>query len=160
MLITSIKEGFQEFLDREGLKFTAERRVILDNIFEAHEHFEADDLWIKLRGEGRRVSKATIYRTLTLLIQSGIIRESITPTGSSSTHYEVIWGVDDRHHNHVVCLDCGAIVPFSSDPLHLALKEICVQEVFELGDQTVKLKAHCKQFTETGVCRRSDHAGV
>ncbi|MDO8991776.1 MAG: transcriptional repressor, partial [Daejeonella sp.] len=64
---------FKEFLEKKGLKFTKERAAVLKDVFSTHNHFDPDELLIKMRKKGIRVSKASIYRTLPLLLECGLV---------------------------------------------------------------------------------------
>ncbi len=68
---------FYKHLTQQGLKFTKARKLILDTVFELHEHFEVDSLYDKIRSVTKDVSRATIYRTLPLLIGAGLIQQSV-----------------------------------------------------------------------------------
>ena len=63
---------FRKYLERRGLKLTAERQALFDEIFSRHEHLEADELLVRLRSKHKKISRATIYRTLELLVESGM----------------------------------------------------------------------------------------
>jgi Fur family ferric uptake transcriptional regulator len=73
----SKEDLFKEYLDSKKLKFTAERQAILDRVFANYKHFEADELLVDLRQNKLKISKATIYRTLSLLVKCGLLREVI-----------------------------------------------------------------------------------
>ncbi|MGH9364119.1 MAG: Fur family transcriptional regulator, partial [Thermoanaerobaculia bacterium] len=64
---------FRKYLERRALKLTAERRALFDEVFARHEHLEADELLVRLRARHKKISRATIYRTLELLADSGIV---------------------------------------------------------------------------------------
>ena len=64
---------FRKYLERRGLKLTSERQALFDELFARHEHFEADELLVRLRTKHKKISRATIYRTLDLLVDSGIV---------------------------------------------------------------------------------------
>ena len=71
---------FRNYLERRGLKLTAERQGVFDELFARHEHVEADEILVRLRAKGKKISRATIYRTLELLVDSGIAPGSTTTT--------------------------------------------------------------------------------
>ena len=102
---------FRQFLDGDGLKFTPERRLILQEVFRNHRHFEADDIVIGLRNRGSRVSRASIYRTLHLLVGSGLLINVYS--AEKHGHYEHTFGHD--HHDHLICTECGRMIEIS-DP--------------------------------------------
>jgi Fur family ferric uptake transcriptional regulator len=99
---------FQDYIRDRGLRRTPEREVILREIFAIHGHFDVDELYLQLRRKGVKVSKASIYRSLPLFIDCGLIREVDFRDGH--WHYEHIYGHAD--HNHLRCLRCGEIHEF------------------------------------------------
>ncbi len=155
---------FTSFLSERNLRMTSERRNILQHIFAAHTHFEADDLHVRLRQAGHRISRATVYRTISLLVEAGILREVVGPPGSISTHYELVYG-QAQSHEHLRCEVCGQIVEVSDVALSGHLRQIAVSMGFELTDYTVRLSGRCEEFSRTGSCPRSgkvrdDDSGV
>ena len=84
---------FVAYLRSRGMRMTPERRHILQHIFSAHTHFEVDDLHVRLRDAGHRISKATVYRTVALLANCGILRSSIAPADlpRSTTNSSTGW---------------------------------------------------------------------
>ncbi|MBI4530676.1 MAG: transcriptional repressor [Candidatus Latescibacteria bacterium] len=117
---------FATYLRAEGLKVTPERTAVLDVAFSMPGHFAAEDLLLRLRMTGSRVSKATIYRTLTLLVRCGMLREVIF--GEKHTHYEPALGKD--HHDHLICLSCGKIIEFTEPTIEHLQETICAEYAF------------------------------
>ncbi len=131
---------FQEFLKSKGLKFTPERQAILNHVFECQRHFEAEDLLIDMRKNNKRVSKATIYRTLVLLVNSGILREVIF--GEKHAHYEHVYG--HEHHEHLVCLGCGKIIEFSDERIESFQEEVCIENKFKAESHKFQIMGYCE----------------
>src|ERR1051326_3849620 len=90
---------FADFLQQQGLKLTSEREALLREIFSIHYHFEADELLVKLKQNNLKISRATVYRTLELLVKAGLVRR--VPLGEDHYHYEPVSG--NSHHDHLVC---------------------------------------------------------
>lgn len=145
---------FAEFLRRRGLRLTSERRHILQHIHSAHTHFEADDLHLRLREAGHRISKATIYRTLSLLQECGVVRRSVAPPGATSAYYELVQAPGERHE-HLQCEDCGQVFEVTDVALVGYLRQIAVSMGFHLTDYTVRLAGRCDEFRRTGKCPKS-----
>ena len=99
---------FREFVRNKGLRNTPEREQVVKLVFSIHDHFDVDELYLRLRGQNEKISKATVYRTIPLLLESGLIQEAYFEDGH--VHYEHIYG--HEHHCHLRCLDCGKIVEF------------------------------------------------
>lgn len=105
-MITKPEELFEVFLRQRGLKVTQARRKIVRAIFSTHGHFDAAELWGKLRNE--RISIATVYRTLQLLERAGLVRR--VSLGETHAHYEHVLGRED--HGHLICRRCGKVIEF------------------------------------------------
>src|SRR4030065_2536362 len=97
-------EILREYIRQRGLRRTAEREMILREIFENHEHFDVDELYLRLRQKGVKVSKASIYRALPLFIDCGLIREVDFSDGH--WHYEHTHG--HAQHTHLPRLRSGS----------------------------------------------------
>lgn len=112
-MMKSELEIFREFLKRKGMRYTPEREIIIREIFATHEHFDVDSLYISMRKKDARVSKASIYRLIPLLIEAGLIEEVFFDSGQM--YYEHIYG--HEHHCHLRCIKCRKIQEFSDSRL-------------------------------------------
>lgn len=135
---------FQEFLARKGLKLTTPRREILDAVFSLHEHFDAEQLHAALRGGKRPISLATIYRTLPLLSEAGLIQLSLR--SSSRDVYEHIWG--HPRHVHWICSGCGQVQETPLDGLCAALNREARSLKFRLDEVNIQVKGLCWKCLE------------
>ena len=131
---------FAKYLRRQGCRWTPERERILHAIFSKEGHFEAEELAYSLRKNGSRVSKATVYRTLPLLVKAGLLNQVIH--GEKHQHYERIH--DERHHDHLICLNCGDIIEFQDASLMKIEKEICRRNRFRAEKTIVEIFGHCQ----------------
>lgn len=104
------QRAFQAFLRTKGLKLTRSRREILLGVMTISNHFQAEGLLLAMRQTGKAVAKATIYRTLPLLEEAGIIKQ--VRFGHEQMHYELCFG--QPPHDHLVCRQCGTILEFES----------------------------------------------
>lgn len=140
----SIKKAFERFLKRRSLKLTVQRQRIFDRAFATHEHFSAETLYGWLQEEdGPAVSRATVYRTLSLLVE-GEFLESLD-TGQGELLYEHVLG--HRHHDHMVCVDCGKIEEFFDAEIEALQEEACRQKGFELLSHNLRLFGTCPACT-------------
>ncbi len=112
---------FQDFLQQQGLKLTSERTALVREIFSTHYHFEADELLFKMKEKSVKISRATVYRTLELLVKSGMVRR--VHLGEDHYHYEHVTG--NSHHDHLICTTCGAVIEFHDEVLEQRQREIC-----------------------------------
>ncbi len=130
---------FKDYLKSNGLKYTPERQIILRQVFSNHDHFEADDLLVAVRQHSKRVSKATIYRTLSHLIKSGLLREAIF--SEKHLHYEHVY--KHKHHEHLICLSCKKIIEFSNNQLESIQNTICDEYKFKSESHRLQIFGYC-----------------
>ncbi len=109
---------FRKHLKTENLKFTPERAQVLDSIIQMDRVLEADELLIELRNRGMKVSKATIYRTLKLLTDAGIIEQVLYD--QKQAHYRLAYGRQPQ--GQIICVETGQIIEFT-DPDLIALRD-------------------------------------
>lgn len=138
---------FQEFLSRKGLKFTQPRREILDAVFALHEHFDAPRLHQMLRSLKSDISMATIYRTLPLLEEAGIIQHSLR--ASSRDVYEQIYG--HPLHIHWICSRCSKVQETPLDSLQEQLQKEAEGINFSLDEVNIQVRGICWK------CRNSEN---
>jgi len=128
--LEEITERFRAFLATRKLRMTREREELLSAIFHAPRHFEAEDLIRTLKRRDGRVSRATVYRTLALLEECGILRKSLF--GRNRHFFESVVG--RRHHDHLVCIRTGKIIEFEDDRIEQLQEEICRRYGFRMVD--------------------------
>lgn len=120
-LMAPICSVFRRYLKSKGLKYTPERAQILDAIIDRDNVFEVEELLLDMRGSNHRVSKATIYRTISLLVEAGIITQALFD--SKQAHYRLIYGLEPR--DHMVCMRTGRLVEFSNKEITELRDKIC-----------------------------------
>jgi Fur family ferric uptake transcriptional regulator len=130
---------FRDFLARRGLRMTRERIVILEAILAASDHFDAEKLYLDLRAQESLVSRATVYRTLDLLVQCGLVDRS--RFASDSFSYEPMDGRE--HHDHMVCTACGHVIEFVSEEIERLQDQACASHDFQ---------SHSHRLTIFGLC--------
>jgi Fur family ferric uptake transcriptional regulator len=134
----SPEEKFREFLEIRGEKLTEPRRILVRHIFDSHKHFDADELVRDLHSAGREVSRSTVYRTLRLLVEAGLLRELRL---TNRTAYEHDYGYPS--HDHLHCTVCNAIVEFRNDEIRKLREAVSLEHGFRpVGHR----------FIITGVC--------
>lgn len=112
---------FRRFLRSKTLKYTPERAEILDAIIDRDDVFEVEELLLEMQRKGHRISKATIYRTINLLVDAGIITQALFD--SKQAHYRLIYGKEP--HDHMLCMRSGKLIEFSSSKLTELRDQIC-----------------------------------
>ena len=131
---------FKAGLERQSLKYTSERREILKAVLSTHTHFDADWLFVEMRKTGAKASKATIYRSLVLLCEMGILREVFRD--SHGAHYEHVYG--HEHHEHMICLRCGQVMEFTSGYLEQLQEEACRAQGFSPLRHHLQVYGYCQ----------------
>ena len=143
MTVSAIKEKsakFQELLEKRGLKYTFERKTIFDEVVHHREHFDADQLYESFKKKGLRVSRDTVYRTLPLLLESGVIQKS-----AGSGHREFFERIGEKgHHDHMICVRCRKIIEFQCPEIERAQQKTCDQHGFQLMFHDHRLFGVCK----------------
>ncbi|MCL4455795.1 MAG: transcriptional repressor [Nitrospirae bacterium] len=135
------KQKFREFLTTKGLKLTKERDEILHEILIMKKHFDPEDLFVRLKTKGSKVSRASVYRTIPLLVEVGLIEE--VERVDRHAHYEKI--SEDRHHDHMICMKCGKVIEFYSPTLEMLQKEICQKENFKGVRHSLEILGYCEK---------------
>ena len=133
-----IRDIFTSFLEENGHRKTPERYAILEELYGCDEHLDIDSLFARMEARNFRVSRATLYNTMEILLASRLVRKH--QFGDSSAHYEKSFF--DGKHDHVILTDTGEILEFS-DPLIQEIKKT-IEEV--LG---VNIDSHSLYFYAT-----------
>lgn len=138
MTTSNKQETFAAFLHRRGLNLTPERKAVLQEVVAGQKHFQADELYLRLarRKKANPVSRATVFRTLKLLSESGLIRKVAFIDRHS--HYEHTFG-----HDHLICNKCGRIIEFSDQSLSRALAKVCKAQKFQSLSRKIEVVGLC-----------------
>src|SRR6059036_2101278 len=145
------KRRFMEFLTQRNLRVTAQRQAIIDTAFSTDQHFTAEQLLEWSRRRDRSVSRATVYRTLPLLTESGLVREM--DFGKDYKFYDPNYA-DHPNHSHIICQDCEKIVEFESEKIEKLENEISHKLGFELKTQRLQITARCEELKKLGACKK------
>ena len=137
--MSNYQSQFGEYLSKHGLKHTQPRRQILDTVFAFHDHFDADQLYERVRQVSTDVSRATVYRTIALLVDSGLVQRSLR--SSARDLYEHIFG--HAQHIHWICRRCGMVQESPLEELKPMLNKVAGDLQFSLEDITLNLKGLC-----------------
>ncbi len=146
---TAVQARLDEFIRQKGLRRTTQRDVIVRAVFSKDEHFTAEELFERVRKTDADTSRATVYRTLGLLVEADLLRE--IDLGDNQTTYDPNF-LDKPSHNHLMCIDCGRVVEF--EDLNLDLLNDCVTRRlgFKPLRQSIKIEANCEQLRLKGRC--------
>jgi len=138
--INEKKKRFRQLLSRKGLKYTFERRAICDEVLKLKEHFNADSLYEKFKERGLRVSRDTVYRTLPLLLEGGVIQKSVGKEKGEFFERSDVRG----HHDHLVCIVCGKIIEFHCDEIEKIQEKTARRHGFRLIFHDHRLFGYCR----------------
>ena len=141
MDITAAKDTLTDFLREKKLRPTKERYLLLEEIMHTGGHFDADELYASLASRGLKASRATVYNTLDLLVECGLI--SKYRFGEGHSRYEKAFG--RPRHDHLICLECGDIIEFVSERLDKIQKEVCEQRKFTIRNSTLQIFGICSK---------------
>ncbi len=144
------KQRFLEFVETKGLRMTAPRKAIIDAVFSTEEHFTAEQLLDWARERDASVSRATVYRTLPLLTESGLVHEM--DFGKDYKFYDPNYA-DHPNHNHIICQDCEKIVEFESEQIEQIEDEISRKLGFSIKSQTIQITGNCQELKKQGACK-------
>ena len=112
--MSSIKsQHLVEVLRKEGLRYTSQRQTVWDEIKKSEEHRDAEDIYLQLKSNNHNVSRATVYRTIDVLVKNHMVRKM--DLGDGRNLFEP--RIDDEHHDHMICLDTGKIIEFFDEEL-------------------------------------------
>ena len=139
-LVKEKETAFAEFIQRKGLKTTRQRNTIISTFFRMHGHISVEELLNEVKKVNPRIGYATVYRTLHLLVESGLVEER--RFGDGLARYE--GHSDVEHHDHMICLECGQIFEFYNPRLEALQEKLAEENDFEIYRHRLELYGACK----------------
>jgi len=142
---SKLLDDFKLLLRRNGLKFTVQREMILDVLYNSSEHLTPEELYelVKEQNPNLKTGIATVYRTLSLLEGERIV--SSLSFGAQGKKYEL--GAKE-HHDHMICTSCASIIEFVDEIIERRQQEIAKQFGFDMRDHSMQIYGICKNCKE------------
>ena len=129
----------REILHQKNLRYTPQRQEVWDEICATKEHRDAEDIYNSLRKRQTNVSRATVYRTIDLLVKNNLVRR--LDLGDGRSRFENKMGI--AHHDHIVCLDCRKIVEFMNEKIEELQEQVAKEMGFEIVRHVHQLFGRC-----------------
>ena len=139
----SPSDRFKEYLATQGMRLTRERSITVDEVFSSHEHFDADQLVNRLsqRTDSKRVSRSTVYRTLSEMEKAGLLRK-VARTNDREI-YEHDYGYPQ--HDHLICKRCGELTEFQNPEIKRILQLVAAEYGFRMEGHRLEVSGICAQ---------------
>jgi Fur family ferric uptake transcriptional regulator len=132
---------FQVYLRSHGLKLTRARELVFREILSAPGiHPNADEIRRRLRAKKKEIGLATIYRTLSLLVRSGLV--TAVDLGEGHSHFEPEW--NETAHGHLICLSCGRVQEFAQAGIQDAIRRIGEEKGYRLDKFSLQVFGFCR----------------
>lgn len=144
-IMLQAKERFKIFLEQNKNRKTPERFAILEEIYMNQQHFDAEALYIKMKQNAYRVSRATIYNTLDILVSCQLVIQH--QFGHNKTLYEKAYGLPP--HDHIICVKCGEIKEFFDERVNHIISKHTSEEGFLVARHSMNIYGVCR------TCRNS-----
>lgn len=140
----TLSEGVTQIFQTTGRRLTSQRRLLLKVLAECDEHLDAEEIYDLAKEQDPNISLATVYRTLKVLKEAGIVEERILDPEGQKRHYEL----RDKSHYHFTCLGCGRVIEFESPLIEQASAELAERFHLDVVQTRVHMEGYCADCQE------------
>ncbi len=146
----TVRKIFKEYLEKKNLRKTEERFNILEVIYSLKEHFDVESLFSQIKKRKLPMSRATIYNTLELLLDCGLITRH--QFGKNISRFETSYSF--RQHDHLICEDCEKVFEFCDPRIHQIQSTMGDILEFQITHHSLNLFGKCRELKDTGFCKK------
>lgn len=146
--VNEVRKIFEAYLQSKHLRKTPERFAILEEIYSRNDHFDVESLYVQMKNEKYRVSRATVYNTLELLVQCGLVTRH--QFGENRAQFEKSHSY--KQHDHIICLDCGKVEEFCDPRIWQIQSRMGELLEFSIKYHSLNMYGKCMKLINEGSC--------